>query len=169
MPLPVPTATMRSRYLQARLRHFQHLLHRRAPSILKRRPQSFRTASLREIDISHSLTQRKDSLAMYGGLGPVCRLSSSKSFCRRVASFCPLGLALRLRPRISPLCWDGTDGGDVVVAIQQEAKHQARRARLDPAPRLSYSSSRASRNCNALCSSEGAQQCSRHTRRRQQI
>lgn len=34
----------------------------RAPSILKRRPQSFRTASLRDIDISYSLMQRKASL-----------------------------------------------------------------------------------------------------------
>ena len=34
----------------------------RAPSILKRRPQTFRTASLREIDISYSLMQRKASL-----------------------------------------------------------------------------------------------------------
>ncbi|KAF6767576.1 hypothetical protein PSEUBRA_005916 [Kalmanozyma brasiliensis GHG001] len=43
----------------------------RAPSILKRRPQSFRTASLREIDISHSLTQRQNSLPVIDGLSPV--------------------------------------------------------------------------------------------------
>nr|CDI53976.1 putative protein [Melanopsichium pennsylvanicum 4] len=34
----------------------------RAPSILKKRPQTFRTASLRDIDISYSLMQRKASL-----------------------------------------------------------------------------------------------------------
>ncbi|SPO26318.1 uncharacterized protein UTRI_03907 [Ustilago trichophora] len=37
----------------------------RAPSILKRRPQTFRTASLREIDISYSLMQRKTSLSAF--------------------------------------------------------------------------------------------------------
>lgn len=42
----------------------------RAPSILKRRPQTFRTASLREIDISYSLMQRKASLPIVPMLGP---------------------------------------------------------------------------------------------------
>ncbi|CBQ73540.1 conserved hypothetical protein [Sporisorium reilianum SRZ2] len=39
----------------------------RAPSILNRRPQTFRTASLREIDISYSLMQRKESLPFFAG------------------------------------------------------------------------------------------------------
>lgn len=42
----------------------------RAPSILKRQPQTFRTASLREIDISHSLMERKESLPILASLGP---------------------------------------------------------------------------------------------------
>lgn len=41
----------------------------RAPSILKRKPQNFRTASLREIDPSYSLVQRKASLPNFPMLG----------------------------------------------------------------------------------------------------
>ncbi|GAC95211.1 hypothetical protein PHSY_002786 [Pseudozyma hubeiensis SY62] len=42
----------------------------RAPSILKRQPQTFRTASLREIDISHSLVERRESLPILVSPGP---------------------------------------------------------------------------------------------------
>lgn len=50
----------------------------RAPSILKRRPQSFRTASLREIDISYSLMQRRQSLPTLAALAPGAESSFSQ-------------------------------------------------------------------------------------------
>ncbi|CDR88353.1 uncharacterized protein SPSC_04180 [Sporisorium scitamineum] len=95
----------------------------RAPSILNRRPQTFRTASLREIDISYSLMQRKESLPLFAGANPLLQQHQQQELLHAANGiFLPPGAASPAPPPYQPHSTELGSSPEPVPTWQRNAR-----------------------------------------------